>query len=235
MTPSPSEAILRWFRDTLKAKDMNTAALANKVGAKRASVRNVLAGREPLTVDQLVLWGQALELKLEDLVGVDMPELPEEPEASEEVDAEDIAGAMGPTLLRAAPEEPSDKYEVDPYGLQGEQAVRFAFAMGVDFAFVVDSSQLADSGVPEATVKANPKRLLIKLDAAFHRHNAPEFTDDELIVVLSFDALYTCTFPWSAVVQVVYFIEPPPPTTKKRDDPPEPPENGGRPMLRLVK
>jgi len=231
MTPSPSEAILRWFRDTLKTKDMNTAALANKVGAKRSTVRNVLAGREPLTVDQLVLWGQALELQLEDLVGVEVPELPD----PLDVDPDDSDAPGGPTLLRAAPEETSEKYEVDPYGLQGEQALRFAFAMGVDFAFVVDSAQLADSGVPEATVKANPKRLLIKLDAAFHRHNAPEFTDDGLTVVLSFDALYTCTFPWSAVVQVVYFIEPPPPKPREEEDEPPPPEKGGRPMLRLVK
>lgn len=200
---------------------MNTAALARATGEKRAVVRNVLAGREPLTVDQLVTWGQALELKLEDLHNIQLPE--DEPDKD----------SAGPTALRAARAPEEDRFEVDPYGLQAEQAIKLAFSMGVDFAFVADTSQLEDSGVPQATLDRFQDRLVIKLDAAYHRHNAPEFGGDGLTLVLSFDALYTCTFPWSAIVQVTYFVEPPPPKPRKKKEPE--PEEKGRPVLRLVK
>ncbi len=220
MSQRPSETILRWFRDTLRERGMNTAALARAAGEKRATVRGVLAGREPLTVDQLVTWGQALELKLEDLHKIQLPE--EEPAAE--------ADRGGPTLLRVAEPPPPDRFEVDPYGLQAEQAIKLAFAMGVDFAFVAESAQLGDSGVPQATLDRFQDRLVIKLDAAYHQHNAPTFDGDGVTLTLSFDALYTCTFPWSAIVQVTYFVEPPPP----RKAGPEPGEKG-RPVLRLVK
>ncbi len=70
MAQRPSEPILEWLRNTLKAKNLNVAALAEKSRQKRSEVKRVLAGREPLTVDQLMTWTKALDLKMEELVNV---------------------------------------------------------------------------------------------------------------------------------------------------------------------
>ena len=231
MPERPSEPILAWFRQALRDRGMNTAALANQVGEKRGLVRRVLSGREPLTVDQMVAWSQALELSMEDLARFQGASLPEDAGAP-------AGGAPGAAALKATPEPPSgepDPYSIDPYGLQGAQAIRLGFALGVDFAFVADARQLADSGVPASVLEQWQDRLVIKLEAAYHRHNAPVFDERGLTLVLSFDTLYTCKFPWSAVLQVTFFVEPPPPAPDE-DPAPEPePEERGRPMLRLVK
>ena len=223
MTTRPSEPILQWFRETLKQRGLNTAALANMTGEKRSVVRNVLGGKDPLTVDQLVSWGQALDLKLEDMARVPLPELEDAPEVPKT-----------PVLRAAAPEETDERFLIDPYGLHGEQAIKLAFALGVDFAFVARSAQLADSGVPDSVLKKFPDRLLIKLDAAYHLHNKPSYDEDGVTLVLSFDALYTCTIPWSAVFQVSYFIEPPDPRPRKTEPEPEGAATKA-PFLRLVK
>ena len=210
MSKRPSEPVLGWFRNALKTKGLNTAALARRVGAKKSTVRNVLAGLEPLTVDQLMAWTQALELSLEDLVGIEEGSLPEPIERPPTPDDQ-------PVLL-------------DPYGIQAEQAFRLAFGLGCDFSFVADTSQLSDSGVPPDVLARFEDRLVLRLDAAYHRHNAPEFDAHGVTLRLSFDALYTCTLPWSAILQVILDLVPPPPVEPETEEEPEP----GRPMLRLV-
>ncbi|HJN75470.1 MAG TPA: helix-turn-helix transcriptional regulator [Myxococcota bacterium] len=192
MSQRPSEPILNWLRDTLKSKNLNVAALAEASGDKRGEVKKVLAGRQPLTVDQLMRWTQALELKLEELVA--MPtELPEPAE---------------PTVVD------DSRYVVDPFGMAGEQAVRMGFAMGCDFTFLALTEQLADSGIP-GSVLSDPRfgsLLPIRLEAPYHKHNAPVYDARTLALTLSFDTIRTCVFPWSAIVEVRYHVEPPDPS-----------------------
>ncbi|MCP4809018.1 MAG: helix-turn-helix transcriptional regulator [Proteobacteria bacterium] len=194
MAQRPSEPILEWLRNTLKAKNLNVAALAEKSGQKRSEVKRVLAGREPLTVDQLMTWTKALDLKMEELVNV--PELSEDPP---------------PAPVAAEVDE--SRYIIDPYGLQAEQAIRVAFAMGSDFTFLALTDKLEDCGVPASTLE-NPRfseMLPIRLEAAYHGYNNPEYTPQGLSLTLSFDTIRECFFPWSAIVEVRYHLDAPAP------------------------
>lgn len=227
MSQRPSDPILNWLRQTLQERQMNVAALAQLTGEKRNTVRHVLAGQEPLTVDQLIQWTRALDLKIEDFARIPTPE--------EEAPA---PAAPAPRLrsLAAArvPDEPEeDPFTIDPYGNQAEQAIRLAFALGTNFTFSVDTKQLGeDSGVPAAIRGRFPERMPIQLDAAFHRFNEPIYDEDHLTLTLSFGGTKTVAqFPWAAIQQVVYFIEAPTAPAPKQPDPP----SGGRPQLRLVK
>jgi transcriptional regulator with XRE-family HTH domain len=205
--------VLTWLRAALQKRDLNVAAFAEKVGEKRSVVRKVLSGKEPLTVDQLMSWTQVLEIALEDLVQV--------PEGVPTVEGLEVAPV-------------DDSVAISPYGLHAEQSIRMAFAMGVDFAFVADTSQLDNSGVPQTVLARFPERILIKLDAAYHKYNSPIYDDYGITVTLSFDSIYTCSFPWSSVVQVTVYCEPPDPTDPPGDEP-EPEAETSRPTLRLVK
>lgn len=224
MASRPSEPLLALLRNALQQKGMNTAALARKVGEGRATVRNVLAGQEPLTVDQLMAWTAALELSVDDLVGLGGPEVASRLRAVDLVEP------------RPAPM-PAGRIIVDPFGNPVEQAFRLAFGLEVDFTFVLDSTRLAGSGVPDHVLRTWPERLVIKLDAAFHAHNDPRYSAEGVSLVLSFDRLYTCTFPWEAVQQVVYNLEGvvPPPSPDGPDSDGEDEAPAGRPALRLVK
>jgi transcriptional regulator with XRE-family HTH domain len=211
----PSETVLGWLRNALKAKGLNTAALAKRVGEKRATVRNVLAGKEPLTVDQLLTWTQALELSLEDMVGIQEVALPDPVERS-------------PT--------PTDQpILLDPYGIQAEQAFRLAFGLGVDFTFIAATADLGDSGLPASVLARFPEKLVLRLDAAYHSDNRPQFDEAGVTLVLSFDALYTVKLPWSAIHQVVLDLVPPPPFSPATKNEPDATDKGKtRPKLRLV-
>lgn len=220
MSSRPSEPVLAWLRSTLQEKNMNVAALANAVGEKRAVVKKVLAGKEPLTVDQLMKWTQALDLKAEDLVGVPTEVPAEEP-------------GLRPASAVAPAE--ADDLRLDPYGLHGEQAIRMAFALGVDFGFLAETEQLQDSGLPAMLLERFPERIMIRLDAAYHVHQGAEYDQQGISLTLSFDGLYRCTFPWSSIVQVIFYVEPPEPMDpeelEEEEDEPAP---AGRPTLRLV-
>jgi hypothetical protein len=200
---------------------MNVAALAEKVGEKRSLVKRILAGKEPLTVDQLMGWTQSLGLSLEELAQV--------PAGMAEATAGE-GELLAPTLAQADAEA---AVRLSPYGLHAEQGIRMAFAMGVDFAFVSESAQLEDSGVPPQVLARFPERMLIRLDAAYHKYNAPQYDDHGLTLTLSFDTVYTCVFPWSSVLQVTLYCEPPDPTSPTTPEPE--PEETARPTLRLVK
>ena len=178
----------------------------------------MLSGKTPLTVDQFSIWSQALDLQDDDI-----QELVALQQSTESVPVSQSGQS------RQAPEDGLPAF--DPLGIQAEEAVKLAFALGVDFAILSDVSQLKDSGVPEEVLKQWEGRgFLLRLDAAYHRFNEPNYTSAGLSLTLSFDALYTCSFPWSSIQQVMFFVEPPPPLTEE-------PEPESRPLgshLRLV-
>lgn len=212
MPTRPSEPLLTFLRDVIRQKGYTTAELADRCGIDRADLKRRLAGAEPLTVDEFVQIANALELSPTEL---------------------GLAGEPpGPPRVVAdgTPEAPSGPPAPDPLGNLAEQVLRMGFALGVDLFLHLDATQLADSGVPPAVRKQFPELLPLALPAKWHRHNRPRFEADSFECVLSFDRLYTCTFPWTAF-RAVRFDLPveaaPPPTV----EPPAP----ARPTLRVIK
>lgn len=201
-----SEPLLRLLRQLMKSRGLNTAALADAADQDRSRLRKVLAGTEPMLVDELLAVGQALDLSPADL-GLPTPEDFDTPPPAPPRDDEDDIG-------------------VDAWGNHPEQLFRVGFELGCDFMFIARTAELADSGVPRSTLDQFAERdLPIKLDAAYHRYNQPRYEPDGIVLTLSFDSLYDCQFPWSAIKQVIFFPEPP------VDDEPDEEE---RPVLRLV-
>ena len=194
----------------MASKGLNSAALANAMAVDRKALRRALAGQHPLSLDSFCKAASILELEPSSL-----------PWGKPVV----TSSSPGPQLEQAG-----EAMTVDPYGIQGEQAFRLGFSLGVDFVFVADCSQLAESGIPSTVLENWPEELVLKLDAAFHRHNEPRFTPQGVGLRLSFDSLYDCFLPWSAITKVVFQLEAPVPEPLE-----EPPSPGKGPGLRLVK
>jgi transcriptional regulator with XRE-family HTH domain len=227
MPPRPSEPLLQLLRELAQKKGMNTAALARAADMDRNRLKSVLSGAEALLVDELIGLSKALEIGPAEM-GLQVPEAEPQPESEPE-----------PTPLRpvarigASAPRPTGPV-VDPLGNHAEQLMRVGFGLGCDMFLMLDATQLKESGVPRA-VLGNPRFaevLPIKLDAAYHRHNDPQYMPDGLQVVLSFDSLYTVVLPWYAFKEVR--LSPLAPSAVEEEPPPEPPRGGRRGHLRLV-
>ena len=109
------------------------------------------------------------------------------------------------------------------------------FGLGCTFFFQAEASQLEDSGVPRMVLdRYQGGELPIQLDAAYHSYNEPEFDTFGVTLKLSFDAIYTCTFPWSSIRRVAFFPEAYEPEPDEPEAEEEPPPPKGAPFLRLV-
>ncbi|MFZ5479362.1 MAG: hypothetical protein ACOZNI_21540 [Myxococcota bacterium] len=209
MANRPSEPLLAFLRDQIRRKGFTTAQLAERLKVDRSALKQQLAGNEPLTVDDFVSITQALALTPAEL-GL----------------AADAAPAAPP------PDDAPPHAAPDPLGNLPRQVLELGFALGIDLFLQLDAKQLADSGVPGVVLGRFTDELPISLPAKFHRHNKPQFLDDRFEVVLSFDRLYTCSFPWPAFRRVVFQLPEeaaaPPPA-------PTPPKPSGAPFLRVVK
>jgi hypothetical protein len=206
---SDTSEILAALRAAMVEKGLNSAALANAIGVDRKALRRALGGQLPLSLDSFCKAASVLAL---------------EPAA--------LPWGASEASVKEAPllEQADEAMTVDPYGIQGEQAFRLGFSLGVDFVFVADSSQLKESGIPDTVLANWPEELVLKLDAAFHRHNEPRFTPQGVGLRLSFDTLYDCFLPWSAITKVIFQLEAQAPAPQAE---PQPPSRG--PGLRLVK
>ena len=214
MVSRPSDPILKWFRDMMKDRGLNTAALANSTNMPKADVRKALSGQSDMTLDQLIQFSEALGLTQEELGAMDLPITP------------------SPDATTALPD-PSAVH-IDPWGNQPAQLFQVAFALGCDFYFLTDPSKLADSGIPSSVLtRYQDKPLPIKLDAAYHSYNKPIYSDEGIQLTLSFDNLYVCSFTWSSILQVVFFPGLPNETVD-RDPDDAPPSSEKHPHLRLV-
>ncbi len=211
--PRPSEPLLAWLRKKFEEKHLNTAKVAAAAGLDRAHLRRVLTGAEPMLVDELLAITRSLELTPAELMAAG--EIPD-PEPT-------------PLLRVAGAEEPAHP-QVDPWGNQPEQLFRIAFSLGCDFLFLVDGAQLGESKVPASVLAQYRGRdLPVKLDAAYHKYNAPRYDPVGISLSLSFDAVYDCRFPWSSVKQVVFF-----PFLPESEPAPQAGPTGGGPKLRLL-
>lgn len=211
MPQRPSEAMIRLLREMMQKKGTNTAGLAQKAGMDRAHLKHLLAGSEPLLVDEFVALATALEISPQDM-GLPLGAAAEE-EGDEEVPEVPVLRAV--SRRERAPQ----SFDPDPYGNHAEQALRLGFALGCDMFFITDTKLLGESGVPRSVLARYPEHLPIRLDAAYHRHNDPQFLPAGLQINLSFDSLCTCTFPWAAFKQVTFF--PLPPSATPEGEPPE--------------
>lgn len=124
---------------------------------------------------------------------------------------------------------------LDPEGNQVRQLFEVGFGLGCTFFFQAKTALLQESGVPRAVLERYADRELpIQLDAAYHAYNEPEYTTHGVTLKLSFDAIYTCTFPWAAITRLAFFPEPPPEPEPEPEEEEEPPSGGRPPFLRLV-
>ena len=209
---STNDAVLRWLRELVQRRGLNTAELARKAGIARGRLRRLLTGGEAMLVDELMQISSALELSPAEL-GL--------PEVSEDVEL--------PVGLSSPSPAPADGIGVDPFADHARQLFEVGFALGCTFFFAARVSDLVDSGVPDAILDGHRERgeLVISLDAAYHRDNNPRIADDSIVLTLSFDSLYDCSFPWSSIVRVVFDVE----VEAASDEGPSP---GPGPHLRLV-
>jgi hypothetical protein len=220
----PSDPLLAFLRDTIRHRQLSTAIVAARTGIDRAALKRKLGGQEPLFVDEFILLSQVLEVTPEQ-VGI---------KAAEEPPAE----AKGPRLVVAGADEAEEDADAegwtpDPMGVAAKQVLRYGYALGVDLFILFDSRQLQGSGVPPSVLGRFPDQLPIKLDARYFEDNRPVFGDSAFTCILSFDALYTCTFPWSSFKQINVLL----PVEEARPAPePEPaPTRAPGPVLRVIK
>ena len=195
MATRPSAPLLKLILEAARKKGWNTATLATAAGLDRSRLKQVLAGREALLVDELILLSNAMELAPADLVGVEIPDATPQ-----------LASAHAP--VHSAP---------DPFGNHAEQAFRLGFALGCDILFTAPTDMLEGSGVPIAVIKRFAPTLPIRLESAYHRHNDPQYFPQGLQLRLSFDAIYTYLFPWAAIQQVTFYPAPPPEPEPEED------------------
>jgi transcriptional regulator with XRE-family HTH domain len=211
------------LRDALLKRGLSTTDLAERAGLSRADLKRRLAGHADLTIDEFLALAQALELQkdMASLMGADPP-AEERPVHSGAESVPAVHTLHGTTAVEDG---------IDPFGNPARELVRAGFAFGLDMFLHYAVAQIRESGVPESVLARFPDTLPIRLESRWHRHNRAEFREAELQVTLSFDALRTCTLPWSALRSVAFTLPesdaPPPPK-------PEPEAAASRPVLRLV-
>jgi len=200
------------IRETADDRGLNTAALAKAAKIGRGELKQVLSGQLPLTVDMFVGLAEALALGATDFST--LTAMAEAPTAA-------------PTLSPVAHNEREALPAAEALGNHASQTLRLGFALGCDMIFMLRTSDLMQSGIPEDVREKFPDHLPIRLDAAFHAHNDPRFLPESIGIKLSFDSIYSCDIPWDAFVQITLI----PLATGPVQPAPEPP---GGPHLRLV-
>ena len=208
---SSTDAIVDLLKKAIAARGENTSSLANLTGLDRRELKRMLGGASPLTVDAMMKLGEALELDANFLksLGVDTPPIDDSP-----IEMVDI-----------------DPWSVDPYGNHSEQLIKMGFALGLIFVIVLDTEKIEKSGVPKTVLTHYAPRIPIRLDPEYHVHNEPKYDQNGFQLRLSFDAVYTCEFPWDSIIQIIFMPKAELPTTSKDDK--QPAKSGSH--LRIVK
>ena len=215
---SPSQYIIEGLLSVLQAKQMSTGALAKQLGKTKKELKAILSGKVPLTVDDLSTIGNALNLQDSDLQQF-MQRL--EPTASSQPEKN-----PGKIELTDTPVSNDDsQWRPNPVGTHSMQVLKLGFALGCNLFFIANTEDLHDSGIPESVLKQYGAKLPIRLDSDFFHHYKPEYFDDGLEIRLSFDAVYTCFFPWHVFEQITFFVS---------DDEPEQATSSKGPSLRII-
>jgi len=206
-------------------KGWNTSALAREAELDRRELKKILLGQAPLTVADLFRLSEALEMTPEKLqaLGFLTPESSSPPNASSSV--------IGLPSQDVAVEE--DEWIPDPMGNHSQQLIRLGYALGCDFLLRAQTADLEDSGIPSHVLAQFKPLIPIQLDAEYHRYHKAQFHHLGLEITLSFDALYTCFFPWASIQQVIFSpLAPDFSSDESSEEDPDPSPPG--PGLRLV-
>ena len=215
MKNRPSEPIIALILQVMNTQGINTATLAKKVGLDKRLLKKILSGQEVLTVDQLMLISAAIELSEEYLEQLNF----RPPVSSSE-------SPQLPTL-----ESIEVNWEPEPNSIHARQLLKMGFALGADILFTAKSDTLSGFGIPD-TILAQPQfqpKIPIRLDAAYHQYYKPMYSDDGVEIRLSFDAVYTCFFPWHSIDRISFFVEEEAPAPIEQDD------ATPAPFLRVIK
>lgn len=229
---APSQYIVQGLLSVLQERNMTTSALAKATGKDKKEIKKILSGTLPLTVDDLSAFGAALNLTDTDLQQF-MPNatLATSATTSTESDEESATDSHGPQLSITTNQEDVDSeinWTPNPVGNHSEQALRLGFALGCNLFFVANTKFLSNSGIPDTVIKQYGEKIPIRLDSDFFHHYRPEYLSTGLEIRLSFDAVYTCFFPWESFEQITFFVEDEPVEEESSD------EQGGQPFLRIV-
>lgn len=213
---SPSQYIIEGLLSVLQAKQMSTGALAKQLGKTKKEIKSILSGNVPLTVDDLSAIGNALNLQDSDLQ--QFMQVPESPPLSDDQN----------NVVLADVSEPNDEtsWKPNPVDIHSMQVLKLGFALGCNLFFTANTKGLEDSGIPESVLKQYGATLPIRLDADFFHHYKPQYFDDGLEIRLSFDAVYTCFFPWHVFEQITFFVS--------DDEAPEQSSSSKGPTLRII-
>ena len=210
------QALYQLIQNGIKKKSLNTIALSQKIGMERKQLKKILSQQAPLTIQDFLRISHALDLQ--DTLMQNMPQdLPVSPNPDDT-----------PTIALAG-QNNEDVWKPDALGNHAEQLISMGFALGCNMLLLCQTSLLANSNVPKAVLERFKPRIPIQLEAQYHPYNKPQFYPEGLEIRLSFDALYTCFFPWGSIEQVSFF--------PKYDEPSEDSEGDNkpdRPTLRLV-
>ncbi len=181
-----------------------------------------------MNVDEFLLISQFLDLKPTDVANLQPTDEPQEdlpPSTLHVIHSSEATADTQPPIGHPI------EQAAQPWGNQPEQLVRLAFALGCDLFLLLKTSELNESNVPDAVKTPYAEGTLpIKLDAAVHHYNNPVYSDAGLTLMLSFDAVRECFFPWHAFEQVIFV--PHKPAAREPDSEPDEPE---RPQLRVIK
>lgn len=230
---APSQYIVQGLLSVLQERNMTTSALAKATGKDKKEIKKILSGTLPLTVDDLSAFGAALKLTDTDLQQF-MPNatLATSTTTSTESDESDEAtDSHGPQLSITTNQEEAvseTNWTPNPVGNHSEQALRLGFALGCNLFFVANTKSLTNSGIPDTVIKQYGEKIPIRLDSDFFHHYRPEYLSTGLEIRLSFDAVYTCFFPWESFEQITFFVEDAPVEEESSEEP------GGQPFLRIV-
>lgn len=207
--------LLDMLQRGMNQKNMNTAALASEIGLDRKILKRLLTGSSDISVRDFMRISMALNLDASFLEEQNM--LP----------SEEAQSATPSLSLQEVIEEKEDGWEPLPFGNHTRQLIAYGFALGCNMLLLCRTEKLKQSNVPEQVRAQFHPHMPIQLDAQYHPYNKPQYFDDGLELRLSFDALYTCFFPWHSIERVIFLPQ-------IEEEPSSEEEQPTTPTLRLV-
>ena len=190
MSEDVTEKIRSLLVQLMQKKSISTAQMAQQLGIERKKLKRILGGRDLMSVDMLLQISEKLDLKPEDLSGIEKMSTSTSNTTHKKQGRQDIAS-------------PGSKEKLWEQN-QARALIEIGFEQALYFTFLAHTDQLKDSGLPDYILQKFARHVPIQLDPLYHVHNKPDFQRKGLLLTLSFDALYTCFFPWESIVQVVF-------------------------------
>jgi hypothetical protein len=196
-------------------QNLNTAALAQKVGFERKKLKRILTGQSDLVVRDFMHISMALSLDA-DLIEEHMQNFPKE--KIQEASTKEEKNTIVLTQIGA---KDTGKWDPLPLENHSKQLISYGFALGCNMLLLCDTKKLQHSSIPKEVLAQFEPRIPVQLDATYHPYNKPQYFDDGLEIKLSFDDLYTCFLPWDSIEQVIFR---PSLDEESEESPPEPPK-----------